>query len=297
LKQVVVLGDLTRWSRETEFINDLLTYTGMQSLTVNTDHISGAWDMNQADISGAFPAESLAVSTALLIRKLYAQGLLDGILTFADDSWSSQNDCLDSIPFGVPVFILAQGGQRLESSPRRVNIWLPGHSFNFNTMVKIAISNAVFALSGMMLNSIYNYGTSRAQVAVVAPPSTGKSIGQFLLENSLDYLLFPQGDACLNSLVRDGYIHGLLICQDLDQTLTSCIQGAMERDTPVVLVQQQHPPRLPDNLPSGSKLVLVSARGQIPPQQEMFKLQTLNFSPGSPKLLQAAAKTLVAQIK
>lgn len=297
MKQVVVLGDLTRWSRETEFINDLLTYTGMQALTVNTGLSVGVWDMNQADISGAFPAESLAASTALLIRKLYAQGLLDGLLTFADDSWSSQNNCLDAIPFGVPVFILAQGDQRLESSPRWVNIWLPGHSFNFNTMVKIAISNAVFALSGMMLNSIYNYGTSRAQVAVVAPPGTGKSLGQYLLENSLDYLLFSQGDACLNSLVRDGYIHGLLICQDLDQTLTTCIQGAIERDTPVVLVQQQHPPRLPDNLPPGTNLVLVRTRGQTPLQQQMFKLQTVNFSPGSPKLLQAAAKILAAQLK
>ena len=309
MKQIALVGDLTRWKLEAEFITEMLHFTATKVVTVNIGMQHVPADLNRKDLLKLFPGETLADSVGVAISKLYTQGIADGILGLihnAPNSYPSINRAFESLPFGLPKVALVSGDSCWRGNKDIINVFLPGTAYNLNPVIKITLCNTVFAVSGMSLCNVHNFGSSSPMVAIVCGQD---SVGTGLAEQGIHYISFDGQDEFTSTLIKHGYINGLMLCREFQ--FQACIDIAMNREIPVVIVGKD-----PDSLrkiletstrPFTAPVAIVTPE----PQSRLFslrpaatktpaslgipswlQLRTVGHQYGTPSFYKAAAKIM-----
>lgn len=232
MKQIVLIGDLAAWQQYAGFVTDIVHYTANRILTINLGPEAVA-DINCRKLRQLFPHDQPDTAAAKTMARLYSQGLADGVMVLGACKLRQQLlAALEAVPYGTPKVLVLQGQCQWQPRSDVVLVRLPGEAGNLNPVVKIALSNAVFALAGMTMNNILNYGSPNPLVAVVARDDVA---ARWLNDSKLNFLLFHCQAPLLCYLARQGYIHGLLVCGDACAgNLSPWVQLARQRSIPLV---------------------------------------------------------------
>lgn len=261
MKQILLVGDLYRWKAEAEFITEMLHLTASRVVTVNTGLRLVPADLNARELRQLFPGKTGEESTAAAIAKFYSQGIADGLLCLVGREPNLEqvySHVFAAIPFGMPKVAIVAGDSPWRGSKDVIHFFLPGVRHNLNPVIKICLCNAVFAISGMSLCNIHNFGSKMPTVGIAGfkdgPEDKLPGAG-------LNYLSFEGELEFPGTLIRNGYIHGLFIGNDLE-ACTPLIQAAAVREIPSVIVSR-NPDRVqralaPLGLPVFAPVVLIT---------------------------------------
>jgi hypothetical protein len=315
MKQIAIVGDLARWKQEVEFITEMLHFTATRVVTVNIGMRSVTADLNRLELRKLFPGDTLADSVGIAVSKLYSQGIADGILGLVhNDSsfFSALNKAFEGLPFGTPKVALVAGDSAWRGQKDIVLFHLPGTAYNLNPVIKITLCNAVFAISGMSLCNVHNFGSANPLIGVIC---CQEEAGKSLADQGLNYIEFGSWDGFVNTLIRNGYINGMKLCREFEG-FKGCIEAAMTREIPVVIASKdsehlrgllesiEGPMNSPVALiipePQGSLFSLRPAATKTPTTlntPHWLKLQPISHQFGTPPFFRAAAKTLIEMLK
>jgi len=233
MKQIILMGDLTHWKSEAEFIIDMLHFTATRVVTINLGLRPVTADLNRSELRQLFPGNTLDNSVSSAITKLYSQGIADGILCLVNTEHSNYvafHRAFEALPFGMPKIALVSGNSTWRGKKDIVHVNLPGTGYNLNPVIKICLCNIVFAISGMSLCNIHNFGSSKPTVGAICCNEAGKS----LTDIGTNFISFDCGDEYLGTLIRNGYIHGLLLGKEF-QEYETYVEMAVAREIPVVI--------------------------------------------------------------
>lgn len=214
MKQVIIVADLNRWGQEADLLGDMLRLTATCVTTMNIGSGKVIADLQAEELLKLFPGKTLAESVHLALAKLYRQSIIDGILTLVGDEQAHYNlldKAFSALPFGLPKIAVVGSNCKWQRSRDIFSISLPGTEYSLNPAIKILLGNAAFALSGMSLGSIDNFSCRAPTVGVY---SLKTKIGSYLREAGLGYICFTKEDQLLGTLIKDGYIQGLIISTD-----------------------------------------------------------------------------------
>ncbi|MTI95064.1 MAG: hypothetical protein FH749_06180, partial [Firmicutes bacterium] len=294
MKQIMLIGDLARWQPEAEFIHDMLSFTGVRVITVNLGNESCNADLNRADVQYLFDNSELAVAIEKMTKKFYAQGIVDGVL-FLSSGLKSDTSLHDAVfsgfPFGIPKFLVGDPGITPLGGRDIVKIPIPGSSGNFNSVRKITLSNAVFALSGMTLNNICNYGSAQPLVGVITSCNQNE-INRKLQAKGLNYIGFDVSDPLLPQLIKDGFIHGILIIKDtLPPILIEVVKAGGIREIPLV-IGCKDPFTICENLPDIGAIKILHTSGKSPVTCKQISFHPINCVYANEKFFSAAIHLL-----
>jgi len=233
MKQIVLLGNLNKWEQETEFIIEMLHLTASRVVTVNIGPKLTKADLNPKDLHKLYPGNNLKDCVNLAVAKMYTQGVADGLLCLVDDDpeLDSVIDCaFEALPFGLPKAALVSGASSWQGNRQVIRVELPGLGYSMNPVIKICLSNVVFAVSGMALCNIHNFGSTTPTIGLC----DCQGAIRFLQDLKLNYLCFSPEDNYARTLVAYGYIHGLLLEGEC-KGLANWIKAANTREIPVVI--------------------------------------------------------------
>lgn len=209
MKQIIVLGELSSWQQETEFITQMLNFTATSAITMDIGLRPQAADLNRKEIQKLFPAKNLACSIEYAVSKLYSQGIADGLLCLVGNSpqlYPGINNALSILPYGTPKIAVVRGNSTWQQSRDTQRVNLPGQGYNLNPVIKICLGNAVFAISGMALCNVQNFGSNKATIGIL-----GCKADKSVANMDLNYISFKSGDEFLEKFIRNGYLQGLLL--------------------------------------------------------------------------------------
>lgn len=233
MKQIILMGNFSRWQQEADFITNILHLAATRVVTVNIGPRNLSVDLNLRELRRLFPGKTGPEAIKAAIKKMYSQGIADGILCFVDaDSnlYGIVDSAFAGLPFGLPKVAVAPGDCPWRGSWEVIRFNLPGHQYNLNPVVKICLSNAAFALSGMALSNIHNFGSTQPTIVACCGQDAGKGMEglgiNFLSLASEDYL---------PALMGNGYIDGLILSREC-KSLEAWVEIASARGIPVVLV-------------------------------------------------------------
>lgn len=267
MKQIVLLGDLHRWKDEAEFITEMFHLTATGVITVNIGHKLIPADLNTKELRQLFPGKTLDDSIGSAISKLYSQGIADGILCLIgkDPSTSSTfAKAFAAMPFGLPKVAVLTGDSNWQGSRDILNVYLPGNTYSLSPVLKICLCNTVFAISGMCLCNIHNFGSKRPTIGITG---CGAEAGDHIKNAGLNYLSFSADDNYIGALLHYGYLHGLIL-GDLN-AYSPNIEIAAAKDIPVVCVGKS-PEKIRSalaslTLPSFAPVIVVTSAAQDAP--------------------------------
>ncbi len=233
MKQIVLLGDFSHWKEEADFATDILHLAATRVVTVNIGQRTLNTDLNLRDLRRLFPGKTIAESIDLAIRKLYSQGAADGILCFLGLEprlFSIVDAAFAALPFGMPKAAITTGDCPWRGSWEVIRFNLPGQDYNLNPVVKIALSSAVFAIGGMALSNIHNFGSTQPTIAACCGATVGKAMDGL----GVNFLSLA-AEEYLPALVAHGFIDGLMLSREC-QSMKVWVEIAGTRGIPVVLV-------------------------------------------------------------
>ena len=307
MKQIVLLGDLTRWQSEADFIADMLHFTATRVLAINLGLRPAAADLNRSELRRLFPGNTLAESVSAAMAKLYRQGIVDGLLCLVSNEpnyYLAFDKAFAALPFGLPKVALISGDSPWRGSNDVLHAYLPGTGHNLNPIIKISLGNTAFAVSGMSLCNIHNFGSNRPTIATACCP---KEAGKSLAEAGLNFISFNGGDDHLAALIRNGYIHGLLFGKEFEG-LRSYLELAVAREIPVVIAggnpakirpavesispKLSAPVAIITSAPS-SPLFSTDPTASPPPHPAWLKHYSITHRYGTEHFYRFAAKTMV----
>lgn len=235
MKQIVLIADLNKWKEEAEFITEMFHLTATGVLTINIGHRLAPADLNARELRQVFPGKTLDDSVGEAVAKLYSQGIADGILCLVGKdpgTFSTYAKALAAMPFGLPKIAIISRDSAWQAERDIISVHLPGDSYNLNPVIKICLGNVVFAVSGMSLCNIHNFGSTMPTIGIAG---CGAETGSIMKYAGLNYLVFSANDGYIRALLHYGYIQGLLLGNGLDQ-YSSCIEIAADKDIPIICV-------------------------------------------------------------
>lgn len=310
MKQIILIGDLNRWEAEINFISEMLHMTATRVISVNIGRQAAAADLNARELRQLFPGNPLEECIHLAISKLYSQGIADGILALLGKEphlYSLADRAFAAMPFGLPKVAVLSGNSTWQGRKEIMRIYLPGTAYTMNPVIKILLSNTAFAISGMSLCSIHNFGSPTPTVGTMGIKA---DIGRYLAVAGLNYIAFSEDDQLLQPLLSNGYIHGLMLASEI----TNCrryIDVAAAREIPIVITSKD-PDTIRtqlDYLPAISgPVTIISSHHQETPNMLAAKASQENASPlwlrchsishkfGSDSFYQYAVQTLADQL-
>ena len=209
MKQVILIGNFNRWETEAEFICEMLQMTATRVILINIGRGEAPADLNAKELRQLFPGKTLEDCVHLAISKLYLQGIADGILVLLGKEphyYALADKAFAAMPFGLPKAAILSGDCTWQGRRDILHIYLPGTGYNMNPVIKILLCNTAFAISGMCLCSIHNFGSSAPTVAQWA---SGKQ--EIFCRGRPHHIAFFDNDPMLPPLLRNGYIHGLML--------------------------------------------------------------------------------------
>lgn len=238
MKQIILIGDLNRWLAEATFLTEMLHLSAARVITVNIGRLAAPADLNAREIRQLFPGKPLAECVHLSVAKLYAQGLVDGILGLLGKEphlFASADRAFAAVPFGYPKVAVLRGDCPWQGRKDILRIYLPGTAYTMNPVIKIVLGNTAFAVSGMSLCSIHNFGSPRPTVGIIGIRA---DLSKYFASAGLNYISFAEDDQLLSTLLCNGYIQGLMLAGKIEGN-RSHIDVAAAREIPVVIASRE----------------------------------------------------------
>ena len=306
MKQIILIGDLNRWEAEANFISEMLHLTATRVLSVNIGKRQAAADINARELSHLFPGKILEECVGIAVSNLYAQGIGDGILALLGEEphlYNLADKAFAAMPFGLPKVAVLAENSTWQGSKEIMRIYLPGTTYTMNPIIKILLCNTAFAISGMCLCNIYNFGSPRPMVAALGIKA---DVGRYFAGAGLNYIAFSEHDQLLQPLLRNGYIHGLMMTSEIE-SCRQYLEIAAAKEIPIVIAckdQNALRAQLGSLPPSPGPVIVITPYypgGKADEIQEnaaplWLRCHSVSYKFGSDGFYQYAALTLARQL-
>lgn len=237
-KSVVLVGSLDTKGAEFAFVKDLIEQEGLETLVVDIGVMGEpqfAPDIGRAAIAEAGGGDIAALAKgdrkdeamqvmadglAVVMRRLYDEGRLDGVLGMGGSGNTSIATAgMRTLPVGVPkVMVSTLGGGDTSAYTATSDItFMPSvvDVAGINSISRNIYANAAGAIAGMV-NMKSQPGEERPLVAASMFGNTTEAVGrarELLEEAGFEVLVFHAvgtGGRTMENLIRDGYIVGSL---------------------------------------------------------------------------------------
>ena len=238
-KTVVIVGALDTKGQEFAFVKQLIETQGLKALTVDFGVLGEPAfkpDITRAEVavagggdlahlaSGQHKDEAMTVMAtglAVIVRKLYDAGQLDGILGMGGSGGTSlATTAMRTLPVGVPkVMVSTVGGGDVSAYAGTKDItFMPSivDVAGFNRISRLIYSNAAGAIAGMVNLPKPDAGEDRPLIAASMFGNTTKAVDHargILEQHGYEVLVFHAtgtGGKTMESLIADGLIAGSL---------------------------------------------------------------------------------------
>lgn len=243
-KTVVIVGALDTKGKDFAYVRDLIENTGLKTLVVDFGVMGEPVftpDISRAEVaragggdlaylaSGEHKDEAMQVMAkglAVIVRKLYDEGKLDGILGMGGSGGTSiATTAMRTLPVGVPKVMVSTvgGGDVSAYTGSKDIIFIPSivDVAGFNRISRVIYTNAAGAIVGMVKMEKPATTADKPLITASMFGNTTKCVDQarsILEENGYEVLVFHAtgtGGKTMESLIADG-----LITASLDITTT-----------------------------------------------------------------------------
>lgn len=238
MKTVAVLGTMDTKGAELKYIRDLIRERGLDTLCIHTGIFEPLFepDITNTEVAAAvnediekiaarkdraIATDIMARGTEAIVPELYKQGKFDGIISVGGSGGTSMaTPAMRALPIGIPkvmVSTMASGDVSQYVGTSDI-VMMPSvvDAEGLNDISMRIFSNAVNAIAGMVDNYKEIKSDGRPLLAAtmfgVTTPCI-KTAKQYLEDQGYDVLVFHAtgaGGKCMESLVRGGYICGVL---------------------------------------------------------------------------------------
>ena len=238
-KTVVIVGALDTKGQEFAFVKDLIEKQGLRTLVVDFGVLgapafepdvdreqvakAGGGDLDYLR-SGDHKDDAMKVMAsglAEVVRKLYEDGKLDGIIGMGGSGGTSiATTAMRTLPVGVPKVMVSTvgGGDVSAYTGTRDITFMPSivDVAGINSISRVIYTNAAGSIAGMVKMETPQAGDEKPLVSASMFGNTTKSVDHargILEENGYEVLVFHAtgtGGRTMESLIRDGYIAGSL---------------------------------------------------------------------------------------
>jgi uncharacterized protein (UPF0261 family) len=238
-KTVVLAGALDTKGAEFAFVKGLIEAQGLATLVVDfgvLDQPAFTPDIDRAVIAGAGGGDleqlrsgdykdqamrTMASGLAVIVRQLYDEGRLDGILSMGGTGGTSiASGAMRTLPVGVPKVIVSTvgGGDVSAYAGNKDIIFIPSivDVAGINRISQAIYTNAAGAISGMLQVQAPPLGVEKPLIAASMFGNTTKAVDRArerLEASGYEVLVFHAtgtGGRTMESLIADGYFAGAL---------------------------------------------------------------------------------------
>lgn len=250
-KTILLVGSLDTKGKEYAFVKDLIEKEGLKTLVVDfgvmgapaftpditRDEVAKAGGGDLAYLaSGDHKDEAMqamADGLTVIVRKLYDEGKLDGILGMGGSGGTSiVTASMRTLPVGVPkVMVSTVGGGDVSAYAGTKDItFIPSivDVAGINSISRIIYANAAGAIAGMVKVALPAGGTEKPLVTASMFGNTTTAVDHargILEEKGYEVLVFHAtgtGGKTMESLIADGYIVGSLDITTTELADTVC---------------------------------------------------------------------------
>jgi len=250
-KTVVIVGSLDTKGQEFKFVKEIIEKEGLQTLVVDfgvmgepgfepdvtRDQVVQAAGGDLARLaSGDHKDEAMktmATGLAVVVRRLYDRGKLDGIIGMGGSGGTSiATSGMRTLPVGVPkVMVSTVGGGDVSAYAGTKDItFIPSivDVAGINSISRTIYANAAGAVAGMVKLEKPEAGEEKPLVAASMFGNTTEAVDRarkMLEENGYEVLVFHAtgtGGKTMESLITDGYIVGSLDITTTELADTVC---------------------------------------------------------------------------
>ncbi len=239
VKTIVVVGSLDTKGHEFAYVKQMIEQHGLNTLVVdfgvledpvfkpNIDRyqvaIAGGGDLEYL-LSGDHKDEAMktmAEGLCVVVRKLFDDGRLDGILGMGGGGGTSiATAAMRTLPYGVPKMMLSTmaGGDVSEYTGIKDITLMPSvvDVAGFNPISRKIYANAAGAIAGMVMQESPSADEDKPLIAASMFGNTTKSVDrarQRIENEGYDVLVFHAtgtGGKTMESLISEGFIEGSL---------------------------------------------------------------------------------------
>lgn len=238
-KTVVLVGALDTKGQEFAYVKDVIEKKGLKTFVVDFGVLGAPFftpDLGRDEVAkagggdvAAFAkgeSKDLAMKTmsdglAVVVRKLYDDGKLDGILGMGGSGGTSiATNAMRALPVGVPKLMVSTvgGGDVSNYAGTKDITFMPSivDVAGFNRISRVIYTNAAGAIAGMVQTEQQAAAGDTPLIVASMFGNTTKSVDQarsILEKNGYEVLVFHAtgtGGKTMESLVTDGYIVGSL---------------------------------------------------------------------------------------
>jgi uncharacterized protein (UPF0261 family) len=238
-KTVVMVGALDTKGQEFAFAKDIIEKQGLKTLVIDFGVLSEPAfkpDITRAEVAAAGGGDlahlasgqhkdeamkTMANGLAVVVRKLYDDGQLDGILGMGGSGGTSiATAAMRTLPVGVPkVMVSTVGGGDVSSYTGAKDItFMPSivDVAGFNRISRVIYSNAAGAIAGMVNTPRPAASADKPLIAASMFGNTTKAVDHardILEQHGYEVLVFHAtgtGGKTMESLIADGLIAGSL---------------------------------------------------------------------------------------
>ena len=238
-KTVVMVGALDTKGQEFAFAKDIIEQQGLKTLVIDFGVLGEPAfkpDITRAEVAAAGGGDlahlasgqhkdeamkTMATGLAVVVRKLYDDGQLDGILGMGGSGGTSiATAAMRTLPVGVPkVMVSTVGGGDVSSYTGAKDItFMPSivDVAGFNRISRVIYSNAAGAIAGMVNTPRPAASADKPLIAASMFGNTTKAVDHargILEQHGYEVLVFHAtgtGGKTMESLIADGLIAGSL---------------------------------------------------------------------------------------
>jgi uncharacterized protein (UPF0261 family) len=238
-KTVVVVGALDTKGQEFKFVKDLIEAQGLKTLTVDFGILGEpffAADISRAEVAKAgggdlahlrsgehkdLGMKTMSAGLAIVVRKLYDDGKLDGIIGMGGSGGTSiASGAMRALPVGVPkVMVSTVGGGDVSAYAGAKDIcFMPSivDVAGFNRISRTIYTNAAGAIAGMVKMDQPKSAEVKPLITASMFGNTTKCVdaARAIIEGKgYEVLVFHAtgtGGRTMESLIADGYIDASL---------------------------------------------------------------------------------------
>ena len=243
-KTVVIVGALDTKGQEFIFAKDLIEQQGLRTLVVDFGVLGEPAfkpDVTRAEVAAAGGGDlaylasgqhkdeamkTMATGLAAIVRKLFDEGQLDGILGMGGSGGTSiATAAMRTLPVGVPKVMVSTvaGGDVSAYAGAKDITFMPSivDVAGFNRISRVIYTNAAGAIAGMVNTPRPAAGADKPLIVASMFGNTTKAVDHargILEQNGYEVLVFHStgtGGKTMESLIADG-----LITASLDMTTT-----------------------------------------------------------------------------
>ena len=238
-KTVVVVGALDTKGQEFKFVKDLIEAQGLKTLTVDFGILGESFfaaDISRAEVAKAgggdlahlrsgehkdLGMKTMSAGLAIVVRKLYDDGKLDGIIGMGGSGGTSiASGAMRALPVGVPkVMVSTVGGGDVSAYAGAKDIcFMPSivDVAGFNRISRTIYTNAAGAIAGMVKMDQPKSAEVKPLITASMFGNTTKCVdaARAIIEGKgYEVLVFHAtgtGGRTMESLIADGYIDASL---------------------------------------------------------------------------------------